>query len=148
MAKAKKVVDEMFLAAAIALADHVDQDRIENGTVYPPLEELRDISAIVGLSQMLFCCSRVIYPSIQIYDASSIFLAGLANVRSFSAATTSLMVFAPYNTNCKQQLLKSFPLALYFDLLCLSIIISLQVSVSISLHPYVFGSIFRDLLRK
>ena len=48
MAKARKVVDEMFLAAAIALADHVDQDRIENGTVYPQLEDLREISAIVS----------------------------------------------------------------------------------------------------
>lgn len=50
MAKAKKVVDEMFLAAAVALADEVDQDTIENGTVYPPLETLRDISAVVETS--------------------------------------------------------------------------------------------------
>lgn len=49
MAKAKKVVDEMFLAASIALADHVDQERIEAGTVYPPLEELREVSAVVSL---------------------------------------------------------------------------------------------------
>ena len=50
MAKAKKVVDEMFLAASIALADHVDQERIEAGTVYPPLEELREVSAVVSPS--------------------------------------------------------------------------------------------------
>lgn len=50
MAKAKKVVDEMFLAASIALADHVDQQRIEAGTVYPPLEELREVSAVVSTS--------------------------------------------------------------------------------------------------
>ena len=50
MAKAKKVVNEMFLAASIALADYVDQKTIEAGTVYPPLEELRDVSAVVGPS--------------------------------------------------------------------------------------------------
>ena len=53
MAKAKKVVDEMFLAASIALADHVDQDRIEAGTVYPPLEELREVSAVVSPSLLI-----------------------------------------------------------------------------------------------
>ena len=47
MAKAKMVTDEMFLAAARALADYVDQDRLEGGTVYPRLEELRKISATV-----------------------------------------------------------------------------------------------------
>ena len=47
MAKARMVTDEMFLAAARALADYVDQDRLEGGTVYPRLEELRKISATV-----------------------------------------------------------------------------------------------------
>jgi malic enzyme len=47
MAKATKVVDEMFLAAAVALADYVDKERIEAGTVYPILEDLRDVSAVV-----------------------------------------------------------------------------------------------------
>ena len=48
MAKAKTVTDDMFLAAARALADYVDKDRILNGTVYPELENLRDISAVVS----------------------------------------------------------------------------------------------------
>ena len=47
MSKAKTVTDDMFLAAASALADIVDADRIKNGTVYPELEGLRDISAVV-----------------------------------------------------------------------------------------------------
>lgn len=49
MSKAKFVSDDMFLAAASALADYVDKDRIMNGTVYPELEHLRDISAVVSL---------------------------------------------------------------------------------------------------
>lgn len=53
MAKAKKVVNEMFLAAAVALADYVDQKTIENGTVYPQLEDLRDISAVVSHAFLL-----------------------------------------------------------------------------------------------
>ena len=47
MSKAKTVTDDMFLAAARALADYVPKDRILNGTVYPEVEDLRDISAVV-----------------------------------------------------------------------------------------------------
>lgn len=47
MAKAKQVEDGMFLAAARALADYVPLERIKNGTVYPELEGLRKISAVV-----------------------------------------------------------------------------------------------------
>ena len=36
------------LAAAVALADYVDKDRIEAGTVYPLLEDLREVSAVVS----------------------------------------------------------------------------------------------------
>jgi malic enzyme len=50
MAKAKKVVAEMFLAAAVALADYVDKERIEAGTVYPILEDLREVSAVIASS--------------------------------------------------------------------------------------------------
>ena len=56
MAKAKQVDDEMFLAAARALADYVPMDRIKNGTVYPELEGLRKISAVVRLLCSTFQC--------------------------------------------------------------------------------------------
>ncbi len=37
-------------AAAVALADYVDKERIEGGTVYPILEDLRDVSAVVSFN--------------------------------------------------------------------------------------------------
>jgi len=33
----------------VALADYVDKERIEAGTVYPILEDLREVSAVVSL---------------------------------------------------------------------------------------------------
>ena len=43
-----QIPTKYLLAAAVALADYVDKDRIEAGTVYPLLEDLREVSAVVS----------------------------------------------------------------------------------------------------
>lgn len=48
MAKARTVTDDMFIAAAKALADYVGPEQIEKGNIYPRMEELRSISATVS----------------------------------------------------------------------------------------------------
>ena len=42
--KARCITDSMFLAAARSLADQVAQVQIDQGTLYPPLPELRNVS--------------------------------------------------------------------------------------------------------
>lgn len=49
LVKSKSVEDEMFIAAAKALADYVSADEIKAGKIYPNLEDLRDVSAQVML---------------------------------------------------------------------------------------------------
>jgi malate dehydrogenase (oxaloacetate-decarboxylating)(NADP+) len=46
--RATGVTDSMFLAAARALAESVSSNDIEQGLLYPPLRELRDISARIA----------------------------------------------------------------------------------------------------
>ena len=45
---ARHVTDEMFLAAAHALADQVSSDDLERGRVYPPLNQIREVSALIA----------------------------------------------------------------------------------------------------
>ena len=45
---APQVTDEMLLAAAIALADYVSEERLEAGNIYPELADLREISPVVS----------------------------------------------------------------------------------------------------
>ena len=45
---AMQVTDEMLLAAAIALADYVSEERLEAGNIYPELADLREISPVVS----------------------------------------------------------------------------------------------------
>ena len=49
MIKAKTVTDDMFIAAARALADYVTKEQIEMGNIYPEINDLRNISATVRL---------------------------------------------------------------------------------------------------
>ncbi|CAL5222208.1 g4539 [Coccomyxa viridis] len=48
MSKSKKVTDEMFLAAARALADFVTPEQIEQGQLYPEAKDLRKVAATVA----------------------------------------------------------------------------------------------------
>jgi malate dehydrogenase (oxaloacetate-decarboxylating)(NADP+) len=46
--QARRVTDEMFLAAARALADQVTDEDIEQGRVYPSLSRIRQVSALIA----------------------------------------------------------------------------------------------------
>jgi malic enzyme len=48
MTKAKMVKNEMFLAAARALADYVSPEQLKAGRIYPTIDELRPVSAAVA----------------------------------------------------------------------------------------------------
>lgn len=45
---AKRVTDEMFMAAARALAGQVTQSDLKQGSLYPPLKDIRDVSAHIA----------------------------------------------------------------------------------------------------
>jgi malate dehydrogenase (oxaloacetate-decarboxylating)(NADP+) len=45
---ARHVTDEMFFAAAKALAQEVAADDLEQGRVYPPLARIREVSATIA----------------------------------------------------------------------------------------------------
>jgi len=46
--RAARITDEMFLAAARALADRVTAHDLEQGSLYPPLADVRDVSAHIA----------------------------------------------------------------------------------------------------
>jgi len=50
VAEAREVTDKMFLVAARALADAVTLDRLQQGSLYPRLADLRGISRSVGVA--------------------------------------------------------------------------------------------------
>ena len=43
-----RVTDEMFMAAAHALAEQVTEDDLQQGSLYPPLKNIRDVSAHIA----------------------------------------------------------------------------------------------------
>ena len=45
---ARVVTDEMFFAAAQALAQQVEEEDLERGLIYPPLNEIREVSAAIA----------------------------------------------------------------------------------------------------
>ncbi len=47
---ANRVTDAMFHAAARTLANGVDEELLNQGSIYPPLESIRDVSAAVAVS--------------------------------------------------------------------------------------------------
>ncbi len=46
--RAKQVTNEMFMAAAHALADQVSPADLAQGSLYPPLADIRDVSARIA----------------------------------------------------------------------------------------------------
>lgn len=52
LSEATKVTDEMFLAAAKALADMVTEKDLKSGTLYPPLQNIRKVSAKIAEAVM------------------------------------------------------------------------------------------------
>ena len=47
---ARHVTNEMFMAAAHKLADLVDESDLSVGLIYPPLDEIREVSAEIGVA--------------------------------------------------------------------------------------------------
>ena len=47
--EAKRITDEMFLAAAAALAAEVSDEDLANGTLYPPLSSIRSVSLRIAV---------------------------------------------------------------------------------------------------
>jgi malate dehydrogenase (oxaloacetate-decarboxylating)(NADP+) len=48
MSGASRVTDEMFMAAAHTLAEQVGEDDLQQGSLYPPLKNIRDVSAHIA----------------------------------------------------------------------------------------------------
>jgi malate dehydrogenase (oxaloacetate-decarboxylating)(NADP+) len=48
VSEANQVIDEMFSAAARALADQVSNADLEQGLIYPPLAKIREVSAVIA----------------------------------------------------------------------------------------------------
>ena len=47
---ATRVTDDMFLASAEALANHVTESCLESGSLYPPLTRIRDVSVQIAVA--------------------------------------------------------------------------------------------------
>ncbi len=49
VSRSREVTNEMFLAAAHSLANQVTDSDLERGRVYPPLSQIRNVSALIAL---------------------------------------------------------------------------------------------------
>jgi malate dehydrogenase (oxaloacetate-decarboxylating)(NADP+) len=47
---AQRVTDEMFFAAARALADQVSEEDLAQGRIYPPIGSIRQVSAMIAVA--------------------------------------------------------------------------------------------------
>jgi malate dehydrogenase (oxaloacetate-decarboxylating)(NADP+) len=50
ISRSRTITDEMFLIAARCLADQVTQDDLQQGTIYPALQKIREVSLKIGIA--------------------------------------------------------------------------------------------------
>jgi len=55
---ASRVTDEMFMAAARALAGQVSEEQVARGSVYPPLREIREVSVGIAVAVAEVACAQ------------------------------------------------------------------------------------------
>ena len=59
---ASRVTDEMFMAAAHTLAEQVTEDDLRQGSLYPPLKNIRDVSAHIAAATAAVAYRRGLAP--------------------------------------------------------------------------------------
>ena len=79
VSRTTRITDEMFLAAAHALALQVTQRDLDQGSLYPPLRSVRDVSAHIaaavvskaleqGYARIALPADPIAYVRTQMYD--------------------------------------------------------------------------------
>jgi malate dehydrogenase (oxaloacetate-decarboxylating)(NADP+) len=62
VSEASRVTDEMFMAAAHTLAEQVKEDDLQQGSLYPPLKNIRDVSAHIAAAVAAVAYRRGLAP--------------------------------------------------------------------------------------
>jgi malic enzyme len=69
--QAKEVTDRMFLVAATTLADRVSAERLNDGALYPPIADLRQISRAIAIAVAREACGSGVAPMMSDDDAAA-----------------------------------------------------------------------------
>ncbi len=64
VARAQKITDSMFRAAAVTLANLVDDASLKEGTLYPPIAQLRNVSREIAVAVALEAMSAGVAESV------------------------------------------------------------------------------------
>ncbi len=86
-AKASRVSEEMFMAAAHALAAQVSAEDLQQGSLYPPLRNIRDVSAHIAAAVAKVAFARGLTPKAEPADLLGFVRAQMYEPRYASYAT-------------------------------------------------------------
>jgi malate dehydrogenase (oxaloacetate-decarboxylating)(NADP+) len=86
-AKASRVSEEMFMAAAHALAAQVSAEDLQQGSLYPPLRNIRDVSAHIAAAVAKVAFARGLSPKAEPADLLGFVRAQMYEPRYASFAT-------------------------------------------------------------
>jgi malate dehydrogenase (oxaloacetate-decarboxylating)(NADP+) len=86
-AKASRVSEEMFMAAAHALAAQVSAEDLQQGSLYPPLRNIRDVSAHIAAAVAKVAFARGLSPKAEPADLLGFVRAQMYEPRYASYAT-------------------------------------------------------------